>query len=89
MIVFDMLTMSWRCRFASDYQDEADKFYANPSLFITEKILPTPSRPSPTYVVVFDSLLEMPSQVGDGTVGRQLQEGNYTEVGKDNKCLWH
>ncbi|KAG2187447.1 hypothetical protein INT44_005135, partial [Umbelopsis vinacea] len=64
---------------SKNYLDEADKFYANPSLFITERVLPT-SKSSPDYVVVFDSLLEMPDQGGNGTVGNLLQnQGHYVE----------
>lgn len=68
-------------RSSSSYQDEADKFYANPSQFITEKVLSASSKSSPDYVVVFDSLLEMPDQGRNGTVGSLLQDqGHYTEV---------
>ncbi|CAO3680825.1 unnamed protein product [Umbelopsis ramanniana] len=75
---------------SSSYQDEADKFYANPSQFITEKVLSTSSKSSPNYVVVFDSLLEMPDQGGNGTVGSLLQDqGHYTECARFFNSHFH
>jgi hypothetical protein len=84
----------FRYRSATDYMDEADIFYESPTKFITKKVLPSSSRTAPAYVVVFDSLLQMPSQANHGskTIGDLLRnQGEYTEVCKlrDASDIWH
>lgn len=78
-------------RSAADYQDETDIFYANPGKFITENILPSPPRAPPTYVVVFDSLLQMPREANDSSSNVSnvlLNQGNYTEVRNWRVCTF-
>ncbi|GAB5587758.1 glycosylphosphatidylinositol anchor biosynthesis [Umbelopsis nana] len=77
---------------ATDYMDEADIFYESPTKFITEKILPSSSRTAPAYVVVFDSLLQMPSQANHGskTIGDLLRDqGEYTECARFFNSHFH